>query len=112
MLSSSHSKILGLNTEILQDSYNSWGPSTRRCIRFAEEPEAICAHEGDVFQVAPELIKDPSHFINFKSPSATHLIFVLRPSPESRRMAIAEFETNHLRDIVARAYIKQDYGMR
>ena len=89
-----------------------WGPSARRSIRFAEEPEAICAHEQDVFQVASELIKGPSHFITFKSPSATHRIFVVRPSPKSRRIAIAEFGTTRLRDIFARVYINQDCAVR
>ena len=101
-----HSKILDLNTKILQDNYNSWGPSARDCLRFTEEPEAICLHEQDVFRVVSELVKDPSHFMDFKSLSATHRIFVIRPSPESRRMAIVEFGTNRLRGIVARTLSK------
>ena len=111
-LSSSHSKILGLDTKILRDNYHSWGPSLRNCLRFTEEPEVISAYNQDVFQIASELTKDPSHFIDFKSPSATHRIFVVRPSSNSRRMAIVEFGTNRLREIFARAYIQQDSTVR
>ena len=111
-LSSLHSNILGLNTEILRDSFNSWSPSTRNCLRFAEEPEAICAYEQDVFRVASELIKDPSYLISLKSPSATHQIFVVRPSPKSRRIQVVEFGTNRLREIFLRAYAQQDHAVR
>ena len=111
-MSSSHSKILGLNTDILRDSYNSWSPSIRNCLRFAEEPESICAYEQDVFQVALELTKDPSHLVSFKSPSTTHRIFVVRPSPKSRRTQIVEFGTNRLREMFARAYAQQDQVVR
>ena len=111
-LSCSHSKTLGHNTEILRDNYNVWGPSARNCLRFAEEPEAICAHERDVFDAAFELIKDTSHFTSRKSLLAMHQIVVIRPSPKSRRIAIAEFGTNRLRDIFARAYAQQDQAVR
>src|ERR1700761_7786758 len=106
-LSSSHSKILGLNTEILRDSYHSWGPSARNCLRFAEEPEAIYAHEQDVFDAAFELTKTSR-----KSLLAMHQIFVVRPSPKSRRIAIVEFGTHRLREIFTRIYAQQDHAVR
>ena len=112
MLSSSHSEILGLNGQILSDSYNSWGPSARNCLKFVEEPEAICAHEQDVFDTACELTKDASRFTNRKSLLAMHQIFVVRPSAKSRRMAIVEFGTNRLREIFARVYAQQDQAVQ
>ena len=112
MLSSLCSNLLGLNTEILRDSYASWGPSTRDCLRFAKNPKAIGRHEQDVFRTASELTKDASHFTGFQLPSATHRIFVLRPSPDSREIACVEFGTNRLRNIVARAYAQQDNAVR
>ena len=111
-LISSHSEILGLNTEILRDSYNSWGPSARTCLRFAREPEAICTHEQDVFDAAFELAKDASRFTDRQSLLAMHQTFVARPSPESRRMAIVEFGTNRLREIFIRTYAQQDHAVR
>ena len=41
-----------------------------------------------------------------------HQIFVVRPSPKSRRMEIVEFGTNRLRDIFARIYTQQDQAVR
>ena len=111
-LSSLYSKLLGLNAKILSDSYNSWGPSAHNCLRFAEKPEAICAHEQDVFDAAFELTKDTSRFTNRKSLLAMHQIFVVRPSPKSRQMAIVEFATNRLREIFARVYAQQDQAVR
>ena len=106
-LSSSHSKILGLKTDILRDSYNSWGPSARNCLRFAEELEAIRAHEQDVLDTAFELTKTSRGSL-----LAMHRIFVVRPSPKSRRIAIVEFGTNLLREIFARVYAQQDQAVR
>src|ERR1700761_9388414 len=111
-LSSSCSNLLGLNTETLQDSYNSWGPSASNCLRFAQNPKAIGRHEQDVFRAAFELTKDASDFPNFKVPSATYWIFVVRPSPDSREIASVEFGTNRLREIFARAYTQQDHDVR
>ena len=104
--------MLGLNTEILRDSYNSWGPSARDCLRFAKNPKAIDRHEQDVFQTVSELTKDASRFTDFQVPSAMHQIFVVRPSPDSREIATVEFGTNRLRDIVARAYAQRDHALQ
>ena len=104
--------MLGLNTKILRDSYNSWGPSARDCLGFAKNPQAIGRHEQDVFCAASELTKDASHFTDFQVPSAMHQIFVVRPSPDSREIASVEFGTDRLRDIVARAYAQRDHALR
>ena len=104
--------MLGLDAEILQDSYNSWGPSARDCLRFAKSPKVIGLHEQDVFRAASELTKDASHFTAFQLPSATHRVFVVRPSPDSREIASVEFGTNRLCDIFARAYARQGHAGR
>ena len=104
--------MLSLNTEILRDSYNSWGPSARDCLRFAKNPKVIDRHEHDLFRAASELTKDASHFTGFQVPSATHRIFVVRPSPDSREVASVEFGTNRLREIFLRAYARQDHAVR
>ena len=111
-LSSSCSNLLGLNTEILRDIYNSWGPSTCNCLKFAQNPKAIGRHEQDVFRAAFELTKDASNYPSFKVPSATYWIFVVRPSPDSREIASVEFGTNRLREIFVRAYTQQDHAVR
>jgi hypothetical protein len=113
MPSSSRSKLLDLNSKILRDNYNSWGPSARICVRFAEYPELICSHEQAVFDAASEVTKGyHSPFDHFRSPSARHDIFVIRPSPGYRELPRVEFGTNHLRDIFARAYAQRDHAMR
>ena len=76
---------------------------------FAKNPKAIGRRGQDALQAASELIKNAGHFTDFQVPSAMHQIFVVRPSPDSREIASVEFGTNHLRDIVARAYA-QRYG--
>ena len=112
MLSSSCSNLLGLNTETLRDIYNSWGPSTSNCLRFAQNPKAIGLHEQDVFRAALELTKDASNFPSFKVPLAMYWIFVVRPSPDSREIASVEFGTNRLREIFVHAYTQQDHDVR
>ena len=65
-----------------------------------------------MLRAASELTKDASHFTDFLVPSAMHQILVVRPSPDSREIASVEFGTNHLRDIVARAYAQRDRVVR
>lgn len=110
MLSSLCSKLLGLNTNILRDSYNSWGPSARICMRFAEYPELISSREQSVFDAAFEIIGQRD-ICDLLSPSSRHDIFFLRPSP-IKDIPRAVFGTNRLREIFARAYTHHDHAVR
>jgi hypothetical protein len=104
-------ELLGLDTEIIRDSYISWGPSARNCVRFAKDPEERSRHEADVILTATSLTKNPNDF-SFEVPSATHWIFLVRPSPNSRRLVTVDYATNRLREIVVRAYCQQDKTAR
>ncbi|KAF8260034.1 hypothetical protein EI94DRAFT_1749735 [Lactarius quietus] len=101
-----------LDIKRMHDIYNSWGPSARNCIWFAADPELILCHEHDVVIAAFTLTNDTSCFTDFKSSSVMHDIFVVRPSPKSRRMVTVDFGTNRLREIVTCTYAKQNHAGR
>lgn len=110
-LISSRSELLGLETEIMRDTFDAWGPSARSCIIFARNTKEIIRHEEDVTQAARLLTENDSRFTDFND-EATHRIFVVRPSPDSRQLRTVKFGTNHLFEIVARAYAGQEHVAR
>ena len=111
VLISSHSNLLGLNNEIMCTSYKQWGPSARNCVRFARDPKEISHHAEDVSQAVSKLTKNAIDLTSFNDHS-TLRVFVIRPSPDSRRLRTMEFGTNHLREIVVLAYAQQEYVVR
>jgi hypothetical protein len=102
-LSSSRSNLLGLKIEVMRDCYDSWGPSARNCVEFAREEQDGTSYERDVLIAARKLVKNDSDFTRLNEPTATHRIFLVRPSRDSREEASIDFGTKHLREIVARA---------
>ena len=105
------SELLGLDTKIMQDSFNTWGPSAHTCIRFARAPKEISRYKEDVSQAVSQLIENPNKFTGFND-EATHRVFVIRPSTPSRQLRTVEFGTNHLRETVARAYAELKHDAR
>jgi hypothetical protein len=104
-LISSCSELFGLNTEIMRGTFDAWGPSARDCVRFAKNPKRIILHEQDVAQAVSLPTNNVSRLIDLND-QASHDIFVVRPSHDSRLLRTVEFGTNHLRKIVACAYAK------
>lgn len=95
--------LLGLKIEVMRDCYDSWGPSARNCVEFAREEQDGTSYERDVLIAARKLVKNDSDFTRLNEPTATHRIFLVRPSRDSREEASIDFGTKHLREIVARA---------
>jgi hypothetical protein len=106
-LISSRSKLLNLNTQKMREIFETWGPSARNCIKFTKDPDEIILHEQDVVEAANGLTKNDNRFTDF-SYQATHQIFVVRPSGESRQLRTVTFISDHVREIVSRAYAAQD----
>lgn len=105
------SELLGLDTKVMQDSFNIWGPSAHTCIKFARFPKETSRYKEDVSQAVSQLIENPNKFTGFND-EATHRIFVMRPSTPGRQLRTVEFGTNHLRETVAHAYAELKHNAR
>jgi hypothetical protein len=64
-----------------------------------------------VNQAASQLTKNDNRFTEFNN-EATHQIFVVRPSHGSRQLRTVTFVSDHLREIVSRAYAEWEHIAR
>ncbi|KAN0134263.1 hypothetical protein V8E53_007761 [Lactarius tabidus] len=100
--------ILHLDTDILCNNYNLWGPFAGLCISLTRGITQAGIYEQVVVKAANDLIKSDLRFDVFSKESPTHKIFVVLPVPNTKRQAAnLKFGSNHLRGIVARTYAQQ-----
>ncbi|KAN0134259.1 hypothetical protein V8E53_007757 [Lactarius tabidus] len=106
--------ILHLDTDILCNNYNLWGPFAGLCISLARGIISATSHEQAVIKAADALTRSNSEFdVLLLIESPTHKIFVSRPAPNTKRKGtIVDFGSNHLRGIVANAYAQRSNVMR
>ena len=111
MLTSSRSNLLSLDNDIMCTSYKKWGPSARNCVRFARDSKEISPHAEDVSRAVSKLTMNAMDLTNFNDYSMLQ-VFVVRPSPDSRRLRTIEFGSTHLCEIITIAYAQQKYVAR
>lgn len=107
------SNILHLDTNSLCNNYNLWGPFAGLCISLTRGIIQAGNHERAVVKAANDLIKIGLRFDVFNKESPTHKIFVVLPTPNTKRQgANLKFGSNHLRGMVAHAYAQCSNGVR
>jgi hypothetical protein len=90
--------------EGLSQQFEKWGPNARICLESAEDPSKVAMFETIAQDVARVYARDPERYSYNQaivSLCASHSLFTVMPSTESRITSYVTIKTNYLRNLVA-----------
>ncbi|KAH9082063.1 hypothetical protein EDB83DRAFT_2512858 [Lactarius deliciosus] len=101
--------IRGLQVDDLLRIYNTWGPDTRNCVWFPQQPMAELRHKLSVDVAVKSFIRQfPSSHGELDHHQAFSVLYSVLPQDFSRAIAVAEVASEHISDLILNATIEAE----